>query len=232
MTDRSDTSRAARTTRAAPRGPRWRRQPAARPRQILEAAFRIFGRRGLHGGRLEDVAREAGVSKGTIYLYFPDKAALFAAMMQSRVNGIMPPGPAAVAGGSARGELTRIGRRLYRFFNSPAFLALYRTLVGEAPDFPEAAGTVYREGILPANRRLAAVFQAGIDRGEFRQVDPLIASRAFVGMLQVFAVSQGLLGGQRILPMAPDRVVRTVLDLLLHGLLTRAPAPSRARGAR
>jgi AcrR family transcriptional regulator len=227
MTDRSDIKKAGGARRSG--RPRWRRQPAVRPQQILEAAFRVFGSRGLHGATLEEVARAAGISKGTIYLYFPDKASLFTAMMRERVNGIMPPdAPVADDGGTARHQLTVIGRRLYRFFHSRAFLALYRTIIGEALQFPDAAGTVYREGVLPSNRRLAAVFQAGIDRGEFRAVDPLVASRAFVGMLQIFAVSQNLLGGQRILPLSADRVVNTVLDLLFHGLL--APAPGRRRG--
>jgi AcrR family transcriptional regulator len=229
MTDRSDTSKSA--TPATARRPRWRRQPDERPQQILEAAFRAFGGRGLHGATLEEVAREAGISKGTIYLYFPDKATLFTAMMKARVNDIMPTesvrrDPDA----SVRQRLTLVGRRLYRFFHSPAFLALYRTVIGEAPQFPEAAATLYREGIHPANRRLAAIIEEGIRRGEFRPVDPLIAARAFVGMLQVFAVSQALLGGQRILPLSAGRVVESVLDLLFHGLAAPAPGAGRRTG--
>ncbi|MFB3819813.1 MAG: TetR/AcrR family transcriptional regulator [Candidatus Methylomirabilales bacterium] len=215
----------------SPRRPRWRRQPDERPQQILEAAFRAFGGRGLHGATLEAVAREAGISKGTIYLYFPDKATLFTAMMTARVNDIMPAESARRdPHGSTRQRLTLVGRRLYRFFNSPPFLALYRTIIGEAPQFPEAAATVYREGILPANRRLAAIFEEGIRRGEFRPVDPLIAARAFVGMLQVFAISQSLLGGQRILPLSAGRVVETVLDLLFHGLAAPASGAGRRTG--
>jgi AcrR family transcriptional regulator len=205
-----------------------------RPQQILDAAFRLFGSRGLHGATLEQVAREAGISKGTIYLYFPDKASLFTAMMQARVNGIMPADTNVrfQRDATAQSRLLRVGRRLYRFFCTPAFLALYRTIIGEAPQFPEAAALLYRDGILPANRRLAAVFQAGIDRGEFREVDPLVAARAFVGMLQVFAVSQQLLGGQRILPIAANRVVSTVMDLLFHGLLAPPAQRSAQTGAR
>lgn len=64
---------------------RWRRLPEARPQQILDAAFEVFGERGLAGARLEDIARRAGVAKGTIYLYFPNKEALFKEMIRQTV---------------------------------------------------------------------------------------------------------------------------------------------------
>src|SRR5215831_14907027 len=74
-------------TQRSPRrsGPRWRRLPEERPRQILEAALDVFGERGLAGARLDDIARRAGVSKGTIYLYFPNKEELFREVIRAIV---------------------------------------------------------------------------------------------------------------------------------------------------
>jgi len=212
------------------RAPRWKRRPEVRPQQILEAAFRVFGTRGLHQATLDDVARAAGITKGTIYLYFPSKAALFSAMLKARVNDLLPP-VAAPDGPRARSthrQFLTLARRLYRFFQTPAFLAMYRTMVGEAPQFPEAAALLYREGILPANRRLAELIRRGIVAGEFRDVDPLVAARAFAGMFQIFAVSQGLLGGQRIFPIPDATIVRTVTDIFFGGLLA-APRTGRRR---
>lgn len=217
------------------RPPRWRRLPEARPRQILEAAFRVFGTRGLHQATLDDVAGAAGITKGTIYLYFPSKTDLFTAMLKARVNDIMPaveaPGDGR-SGPPSRRRLFTLGRELYRFFRSRAWLAMYRTVVSEAGQFPGAAALLYREGILPANRRLAEVIRRGIARGEFRAVDPLIAARAFAGMFQVFAVTQGLLGGQRIFPVTEAKVVRTVTDLFFNGLLARRAHLARRRPTR
>jgi len=218
------------------RMPRWQRRPEVRPRQILEAAFRVFGTRGLHQATLDDVARAAGITKGTIYLYFPSKAALFSAMLRARVNDLLPPMEAS--GGrttpSVHRQLLLLAQRLYQFFKSRAFLAMYRTMVGEAPQFPEAAALLYREGILPANRRLAEVIRRGIVRGEFRTVDPLIAARALVGMFQIFAVSQRLLGGQRIFPIAEAKLVRTITDIFFRGLLasSRTTRTKHPRGIR
>ena len=66
-------------------GVRWRRLPEERPQQILEAAFEVFGEHGLAGARLDDIAKRAGVAKGTIYLYFPNKEALFKEMIRQTV---------------------------------------------------------------------------------------------------------------------------------------------------
>jgi len=231
MTDQSDIFAPLR--RHAGRPPRWKRAPEARPRQILEAAFRIFGTRGLHTATLEEVAREAGISKGTIYLYFPSKADLFSAMLRARVHDLMPalqPSGRVPHGVRAQRQLALLARRLHRFFRTPAFLNVYRAVIGEAAAFPEAAQSLYREGVLPANRRLAEFLRVGMDAGEFRQVDPLIAARAFVGMLQIFAISQGLLGGQRVYPMPESRILNTVTDLFFHGLLAPGQRASRTRG--
>jgi AcrR family transcriptional regulator len=215
---------------ATPRAPRWHRQPEERPQQILDAAFRVFGAQGLHQATLDDVAREAGITKGTIYLYFPSKADLFSAMLKSRVNDILPRLEAAGRGGRREigpGDLVAFGRRLYRFMRSPAYLNMFRTIVGEAAQFPDAAEGVYRDGILVANRRMGAVLAQGMAAGLFREVDPVVASRAFAGMFLVFAVSQGLLGGERVYPIPESTVVNTLTGIFLNGLMkSRGPLPA------
>ncbi len=226
------------TAKLSARPRRWQRQPDARPQQILEAAFRVFGTHGLHRATLDDVAAAAGITKGTIYLYFPSKADLFTAMLKSRVNDIMPAVESPKDGRSGpttQRRLSTLGRHLYRFFRSRAWLAMYRSVVSEAGQFPEAAALLYREGILPANRRLAEVIQRGIARGEFRGVDPLVAARAFAGMFQIFAVSQGLLGGHHIHPLSEDKIVQTVTEIFFNGLLASGRRAARwrpVRGAR
>lgn len=61
--------------------PRWRRRPEERPREILDAALTVLSRHGYSGSRMEDIARSAGVSKGTLYVYFPTKADLVRALV-------------------------------------------------------------------------------------------------------------------------------------------------------
>jgi AcrR family transcriptional regulator len=224
------------TAKRQNRMPRWKRRPEVRPQQILEAAFRVFGTRGLHQATLDDVARAAGITKGTIYLYFPSKAALFSAMLRARVSDLLPPMKASDGRSTAslHHQLEMLAQRLYQFFKSFAYLAMYRTMVGEASQFPETATLLYREGILPTNRQLTELFRRGIASKEFRALDPLIAARALVGMLQVFVVSQRLLGGQRIFPIADAKIVRTVTEIFFRGLLASSRPTGRVatRGAR
>lgn len=217
------------TTLPARKVPRWKRQPDERPHQILEAAFRVFGARGFHQATLDDVARKAGITKGTIYLYFPSKAALFTAMLKSRITAVIPSAEAADGrvAPSLDGRLAAVGRDVYRFLSSPAYLTMFRTVVSEVAQFPEVAAQVYQEGILTANRRFAAAIRVAVQAGEFRDVDAMIAARAFIGMFLIFAVSQRLLGGERIYPIADDAVVKTVTDIFLNGLRPRT-APDGA----
>ena len=72
--------------------PRWQRRPDERPDEILDAALEVFGAQGFAGARLEDIARQAGVSKGTLYLYFDSKEALFRAMVRARVVSVLEEG--------------------------------------------------------------------------------------------------------------------------------------------
>jgi AcrR family transcriptional regulator len=219
-----------------PRHRRWQRRPDERPQQILEAAFRVFGKQGLHQATLDEVAREAGITKGTIYLYFPSKADLFVAMLRARITAVIPAMASADgrAAPSLEARLAGVGRDLYQFLSSPGYLSMFRTIISEVAQFPELAAQVYREGVLAANRRLAGVIEAAARAGQCRETNAMIAARAFVGMFLVFAISQRLLGGERIYPIPDDAVVDTVTDIFLNGLLRRkapdaADRPRRAR---
>src|SRR3954470_17850474 len=97
--------------------PRWRRLPKERPAQIVEAALEAFGERGLAGARLEDIARRAGVAKGTIYSYFPNKEALFQAVIRRTVVLKIESGERDFESGttSATESLERHMRRHWQF---------------------------------------------------------------------------------------------------------------------
>src|SRR5947207_12992987 len=108
--------------------PRWRRLPEERPEQILNAALVVFGERGLGAARLEDIAKRAGLSKGTIYLYFPNKEALFREVIRQTVVSQIESGERdfELATTSATGSLERYMRRHWKFIRSPTFAPIFR----------------------------------------------------------------------------------------------------------
>src|SRR3954452_655449 len=105
------------------RTPKWRRRPEHRPQQIIEAALEEFGRCGLSNARLEDIAKRAGVSKGTIYLYFPNKEELFREVIRSTVVAQIEQAEVDVANatGTATESLTRIMRGSFEFLRTATF---------------------------------------------------------------------------------------------------------------
>src|SRR5215510_8681003 len=113
--------------------PRWRRLPEERPRQIIEAALAIFGERGLAAARLEDIAKRAGLSKGTIYLYFPNKEELFREMVRDTVVSKIERREEEIHSmtGSATDAMIRFMRGHWTFIRSPQFAPLFRLIHAE-----------------------------------------------------------------------------------------------------
>ena len=213
--------------------PRWQRLPHIRPQQIMAAAAKVFARQGLHGSSLDEVAREAGITKGTIYLYYRGKEDLFLATLREKsaqAFAALEGTGRAARGGDFRRHLAEFVQRAYRAIGSPEALPLLQMVFAEAGRFPETAELFFREIILKNNRRLAAALQEGIAAGEIRPVDSLVAARSLVGMLLVFVLSQKMLGGERVLPLSDRRIVQTVTSIFLDGVARRdARRPPRAR---
>ncbi len=199
-----------------------RRAPEERPQQILEAAFREFGERGLGGARLDDIARGAGVAKGTIYLYFPNKEALFQEMVRSSIIAALESAEQWVA----QSEHETAARQLQRFFvdwwaflRSDRFQVVHRLVMAELHNFPELLQFYADEVIARGRRLIGSLVERGTRRGEFRDIDPAVAAR----MLQSLAVTHtvwcsrdqfsGSLGSY-----SDDDVRDQLIDFYLHAL--------------
>src|SRR5712675_3175914 len=102
--------------------PKWRRRPESRPQQIIEAALEVFGECGLANARLQDIADRAGVSKGTIYLYFPNKEELFREMIRQTAVAAIERAERADVPGSPRDQLLAFMRGYWEFVRSPVFM--------------------------------------------------------------------------------------------------------------
>jgi AcrR family transcriptional regulator len=207
---------------------RWRRRKEARPAEILAAALECFRERGFTATRLDDVAARAGVTKGTIYLYYPSKEDLFKAVVQGelrpnieRLEAILElPGPTAAL-------LECLLTTFAAVVASPVSV-MPKLVIAEAGNFPDLA-RFYLENVVHRGLRLiAATLRRGIERGEFRAIDVDHAVYCVVGPMLLTALWKHSLGPYDDRPMDVAAVCRAHLDLLLHGLQVQRPA-SRAR---
>ena len=117
--------------------PRTRRPAEEREAQIIEAAFTAFAANGLDETRLEDIARLAGVAKGTIYLYFPNKEALFREMITRTLVVRLDALESEPRTGDALADFNRIVRTYWQYVNEPNFPVLHRLVSSVLPRLPE-----------------------------------------------------------------------------------------------
>ncbi|MGZ8378413.1 MAG: TetR/AcrR family transcriptional regulator [Gemmatirosa sp.] len=173
-------------TAAPPLDSTRRRAPDERPQQIVDAALAVFAEHGLAGARLEDIAQRAGVAKGTIYLYFPNKEELFREVVRRTIVARLDLAERelADAGATSPGELLRtfmVG--WWEFVCTPEFQAVYRLVVGELHRFPDLADFYIREVPARAYRIIGGVITRGVAEGVFRPVDPTVATRMIASLL-------------------------------------------------
>jgi AcrR family transcriptional regulator len=156
---------------------------SAKRKQILDGARRIFFGQGFAAASMGEIAREAGVSKGTLYVYFDSKEALFAALIDEskretaeRMLELDHDDP------DVRTALGEFARRLLRKVAVPSHVALVRTVIGAAETFPDLARTFFEAGPAHGARCLSGYLAAQTARGRLAVSDPELAAWQFLGM--------------------------------------------------
>ncbi len=204
--------------------PKWRRRPEHRPRQIIEAAQTVFGRDGLAKARLEDIARAAGVSKGTIYLYFPNKEELFKEMIRQTAIAAIEEEERGTLSGSPTEQLRMVMRRHWELVRSPTFGTVFRLVIGELNQFPDLAEFYATEVLARGMRLLTGIIGRGITTGEFREIDPAVAARIFAA---IFGINGLWCSRRDCFPVLRDRTDAEVFEELVEFFLY-ALAPGNA----
>ncbi|NIM41791.1 MAG: TetR family transcriptional regulator [Hydrogenophaga sp.] len=208
-----------------PEAPRRTRRKEARPGELIEAALSLFVEKGFAATRVEEVAACAGVSKGTLFLYFPSKEDLFKAVVRETVAGRFPEWADELAefqGDSV--ELVRYAMHTWweRVGMTPAS-GITKLVMAEASTFPEIATFYQNEVVAPGHELIRRILQRGIDRGEFRDmpldyaVYSLVAPMIFLLMWK-HAMTPCAPPSQQIDPLT---FIDTQVDLILSGMLKR-----------
>ena len=208
--------------------PRWRRLPEERPRQIIEAALEVFGEHGLRESRLDDIARRAGLSKGTIYLYFPNKEELFREVVRSIIVARLERAEHelyALAGTTPVEQLRAYMKAWWAFLLTPTYATLYRLIVSELHRFPDLAQFYADEVVKRSHALVAGIVARGVESGEFRPIEPAAAAR----MMSSMFISHALWCSKReifrqVTSCSEDEILTQLTDFILHALRPDSPA--------
>lgn len=148
--------------------------------QILEGAGEVFAAEGFGGASVDEIARRAGISKATMYRYFPDKAAIFNAYVRRElVRQTEHLLAIDLDHGTLQQALTQVARGYIAFKLSSFARSIYRIAVSESERFPEIGQAFFESGPDEARRRLAPVLAAAMARGELAEGDPDVAAFQF-----------------------------------------------------
>ncbi len=194
--------------------PRWRRRPEERPEEILTAALEVFGEVGFDDAKLESVARRAGVSKGTLYLYFDSKETLFRGVLRGKCGVALANAEARLDAfrGTAGEALDFFIRTMWDELRRPEMASIVRLVHAELWRFPDLARFHFSEVILPARRLLTRILERGIAAGEFSPTARRFAVGAIPSLLIQGAMSQRGFGQYDPEAITDEQLVDGVID--------------------
>ena len=202
--------------------PRWQRRAEDRPREICTAALDVFAEKGFAAARLEEIARQAGVSKGTLYLYFKDKEDLFRAVVRDTVAPNIEVIRASLAGTEKTfAEVVRLF--LPRFAEITGRVpvgAVAKMVIGESRNFPELAKVWHDHVVSKAIGMIADLIERAQTKGEVRPGDPRLHAFTLMGPMVL-----GLLWRETLQPAGGaaldlEALARQHAESVLDGLLT------------
>jgi AcrR family transcriptional regulator len=199
---------------------RWQRRKEARIPEILDAALACFAQKGFAGTRMDEIAARAGITKGTIYLYFKSKQLVFEALARQSIGAQLEGVLAQVKAfeGSSADLLRLVIGTIGHFASTSDRVVLARVLLGESGRFPELAEFWRREIVDRGLELFQSVIRRGVARGEFRAVPPQHAARLCIAPMLVLILWRTIFAQCDETPYDYQGLVDTHLDTLLRGL--------------
>ena len=196
-----------------------RRRKEARPAEIIEAGMELLASHGFEGTKLAEVARRAGIAKGTIYLYFESKEALFEAALRERMTRAMEgalqnlPEPED----TTEAQLASFLETVYRGLLAGDALVLFQVLLREGHRFPKLL-QLYKDVVIEGGLSLLThVLRRGAERGELR-IDPeKFDPRLIIAPALVSALWVTLFPDEE--PLGTEEFAASHLDMVLRGIL-------------
>lgn len=206
---------------------KWVRRKESRPAEIVEAALDLFVEKGFVATKMEDIARRAGVTKGTPYLYFANKEEIFKEVVRAALGSRLAEGEERVRNfqGSSAELLRHSLESWWACLGDTRVSGIPKLMMAEACNFPELARFYAEEVILRGNRMLEGILQRGVERGEFRGMDVEYTVAVLIGPMLKALMWKHSFACCGLEPLDMQRYLDAYFDLLMHGLL-RPPAGS------
>lgn len=208
---------------------RWRRRKDERPQEILHAALACFAERGFAACKLDDVAARAGVTKGTLYLYYPNKEELFKAVVRAELlpNLDRLEKKLAEEKMSAGESLCWLVSFWTKTIVKSRLAPLPKLVISEVGNFPELAEFYSREVVARAFRLIGGILRRGVENGEFRSdlnientvycvIAPVLFSMLYKHSLEPHS-------GRKL---DTDSLFETHAEILLRGLASEPEQPT------
>jgi TetR/AcrR family transcriptional regulator len=200
------------------------RRKEARPGELLSAALELFVEKGFAATRVEEVAKRAGVSKGTLFLYFSSKEELFKAVVRENISmrfGEWAEELQSYSGSSAdllRYCMTSWWERI----GSTKASGIPKLMMSEAGNFPELAAFFQAEVIQPGDDLIRRILQRGMDRGDFRKIDLKYGVYSVLAPMMFLAMWKHSLGscGDARIELVPEEYIASQIETILFGLST------------
>lgn len=204
-----------------PTRPRWERRKDARPQELLDAALELFVERGFAATRLEDVAARAGVSKGTLYLYFANKQELFKAVVRENIVPVI--GEAEQIVEQFQGPTPALYREIMRGWwmrlGESKLSGIAKLVMSESGNFPEIANFYYEEVIRRGQAMIERLLVRGIERGEFRALDAKVLRQVLAAPVIMLMLWKHSFGPCSKEPVDAQHYIETFIDVSLNGLV-------------
>ncbi len=219
---------------SAATGTKRERRKEARPGELLEAALDLFVEKGFAATRVDEVAARAGVSKGTLFLYFPSKEELFKAVVRENIAGRFAEWNDELE--NFAGTTSEVLRYCYQVWweriGCTKASGITKLMLSEAQNFPEIVQFYQQEVILPGQALIRRILERGVARGEFRPMNPDYAVYLVLAPMIFLMLWKHSIGAcvPDALGMTPEQYIEMQADNILQGLCVRPdttpPAPS------
>jgi len=198
----------------------------ARREELARVALKLWAERGYDKTSVAAIAREAGVAKGTFYLYFDTKQSLLIEVLRRNslvpnvltlIDGLQHASLEVAVGGFVRGAWRHLAEHR----------DLVMVVMRELPTHLDEARDIVERVIVPSNEALAGYLESHITAERAAELSTVISVRALIGMVLVVFVTQEVLGAGRLLPVAEDDVTKTITELFLRGVAPESLAAAR-----